>query len=48
MAWVPADQSRKIDEKKNGLEEKFYEEEREQVWSVLKEIVLRISVQLSS
>lgn len=34
--------------KKNGLEEKFYKEEREQVWSVLKEIVLRISVDLSS
>lgn len=30
--------------KKNGLEEKFYKEEREQVWSVLKEIVLRIRV----
>lgn len=43
LAQVPADQSRKME--KNGLEGKFYKEGGEQVWSAMKEIVPRISVE---
>lgn len=43
LAQVPADQSREME--KNGLEGKFYKEEGEQVWSAMKEIVPRISVE---